>query len=211
MQYRFKDETNEFKKCMLFSGFLRKKLNFDFVDNIDYHLDEEINSDLDEEEPQPSTSSAQKPPGSMAKSKRLKFNPNTSGGMGDNNLSSSPGGASSTSEFSPCRTRSGRIYIHAFSSAEKPPLSQNKKKSIRMLAKKSKDGPLSRPSACSKASPLPTPTFNQVPNCKMFVGGMDSSRPKELNLLQNDLSKYQSGDSEKRPPPLNYCKRPVSR
>ena len=182
------------------------------MDNIDYHLEEEFddtdpNAGLPSTDPNAGQSSKSSPvsKSSMPIQKKLRFCPNTSGGASGDILSpcSTPGGhdSGSSSEFSPCRTRSGRIYIAATSSAEKKPL---------MLAEKPKNT-MSKPKMIiqhkSKSSPsrLPTPTFN-------IGGGVNNvNRAKELNLLQKDLSKMMNNDENKPPPPLNYSKRPVSR
>ena len=85
------------------SGLLRKKLNFDFVDNCDIDCDEDLAEDEEEEE--------------SNHSKRPKLNMSgASGDVGISSLQSTPNGTG----FSPCRTRSGRIYINSSSSAEKP-------------------------------------------------------------------------------------------
>lgn len=147
------------------SGLLRKKLNFDFVDNCDIDCDEDLAEDEEEEE--------------SNHSKRPKLNMSgASGDVGISSLQSTPNGTG----FSPCRTRSGRIYINSSSSAEKPT----------SFAPRSLKNP-----ECEKKQRLPTPTFTQP-------------KPRSLNLLQRDLPS-KNGSVSKPPPPLNYTKRPVSR
>lgn len=87
--------------CIYFTGLLRKKLNFDFVDNCDLDYHDEADYDDEDEENLP---------------KKLRFNQNgDTFESGDCSIQSTP-----STEFSPGRTRSGRIYIAGGSSAEKP-------------------------------------------------------------------------------------------
>ena len=176
---------------------LCKKLNFDFVDNLDYHVDND--DDYYGEEDEAEQNLSQENLMEVPTNKRLRFCLNTSGASGDGlSLPSTPNSISSG--FSPCRTRSGRIYIAgAGSSAEKPPRCQSRSSlmdNVQLEQDKSSCSQESLHETEEKESPsrLPTPTFNQP-------------RPKELNLLQRDLNKL----DESRPPPLNYSKRPVSR
>jgi len=176
------------------SGLLRKKLNFDFVDGLDYHVD---NDDEYYEEDEAERNLSQNLMG-MPTNKRLRFCLNTSGASGDGlSLPSTPNSVSSG--FSPCRTRSGRIYIAASSSVEKPLRMENPRAMVHEEDKSSCSKEILPKESESMTEPtrLPTPTFNQP-----------ASREKELNLLQKSLPKF---DEPSRPPPLNYSKRPVSR
>lgn len=159
------------------------------MDNLDYHVDNDDDYYGEEYETEQNVSQNLM---EVPTNKRLRFCLNTSGASGDGlSLPSTPNSISSG--FSPCRTRSGRIYIAASSSAEKPPRCQSLMDNVQLEQDKSS---CSQESLHEKESPsrLPTPTFSQP-------------RPKELNLLQRDLHKL----DESRPPPLNYSKRPVSR
>merc|ERR1712008_608323 len=118
------------------------KLDFDFVDGLDYHCDyeEEWEDEVEGDEQNLSQTNLMEVP----TNKRIRFCLNTSGASGDGlalpsttnaALASTPNSvalpATPNSEFpstpnsesesglSPCRTRSGRVRIEAWSSVEK--------------------------------------------------------------------------------------------
>lgn len=204
---------------------LRKRLDFDFLDDCEY-TDQE-----GEEEEQPpkakklSPVKAANPTFSKEVRRnnlRKKRSQRQSGANGDNNVStptsqmgvaagpssSTPLLTTPTSCFSPCRTRSGRIYT--------------------------KDTPnTSAKDTSSTVSKIPTPIFTTKPSQHQDIQPQ-SSEGLRLNLLQKDLPEknrrhhHPSGSSSsnnmdvmmdlpspvetaKAPPPLNYVRRPVSR
>ena len=136
----------------LFPGLLRKKLNFDFVDNcdLDYHVDNED----DEEEMYNNTKKYLEGQGPSAMM-------TAEAEMDDKD---------SSFHSTPSRTRSGRIYTAATIAGSSTEKIKNNKK-------------------------LPLPNLEA---------------PRELNLLQKDLPKF-NVNAGGLPPPLNYTKRPVSR
>ena len=153
-------------------GLLRKKLNFDFVDNfdLDYHEDNE-----DEEDDEAMILPRVQPP------KRRRFCPNTSGASGDAGLDATCGSGSSlqnTPNSNPSTTRSGRVY-NAASSSEKP-IRTTKLKSSSACSKKS-----------SSSSRLPTPLFSQPQRPKelnLLQRNLDS-QPPPLNYSKRPVSR----------------------
>ena len=150
---------------LIFAGLLRKRLNFDFVDtcDLDYHVDNEDNDEDEDIE----DNVISKP----SLSKKAKY-PNNDSSPASSSLQLTP---NSTSLFSPCRTRSGRIYIAGSSSAEKT----GEKK------------PLFQP-------PRPKLALN------LLQKNLDNSRtPPPLNYVKRPVSRIQSRLSRPASDPLD--------
>jgi len=274
-----KSADNSASRRYLLESVQRTKLDFDFVDGLDYHCDyeEEWEDEVEGHEQNLSQTNLMEVP----TNKRIRFCLNTSGASGDGlalptttnstalpstsnaalptaenvallatpssvaipnaavpstsnaALASTPNSvalpATPNSEFpstpnsesesglSPCRTRSGRVRIEAWSSVEKQ---------MRMQAANGKSLcsnpreilPESEPKTPSR---LPTPTFNQ-PKAKE-LNLLQINLPNLLQICQNlaspkkILPKPEEPPSPVRrspsckPPQLNYTKRPKSR
>ena len=161
---------------------LRKKLNFDFNDACDLAYHEDIEDDYEDQEDEIEIST---------KKRRIFRRHDNS----ESSLELTP-----NTTYSPCRTRSGRIFNNSANSSmeEKPP----KKMMHRQKAQEVKVFRLQEPR-------LPTPVFNPMSNqpnkdrLPTPVFNPLSNQPgKELHLLKKDLPG---------PPPLNYVRRPRSR
>jgi len=132
----------------------------------------------------------------MPQSKKLRFNMNSSGDSFS--LPTTPN--TSSTDFSPCRTRSGRIYTSGLIHLEKTPQSCQMESSCSDDHAAAEDKSLGSNEILDNESALmPEPRKRPTPK---FI----QPRSKELNLLQNN--KF---DLPSRPPPLNYNKRPISR
>jgi len=170
----------------------RTKLDFNFKDNLDLQSDNE-----EDEYKENLNERLSLTPLRMPQSKKLRFNMNSSGDSFS--LPTTPN--TSSTDFSPCRTRSGRIYTSGLIHLEKTPQSCQMESSCSDDQATAEDKSLGSNEILHKESEL-MPEPRKRPTPKFIL-----PRSKELNLLQKD--KFDQLTSM--PPPLNYNKRPVSR
>jgi len=261
-----KSADNSANRRYILESVQRTKLDFDFVDGLDYHCDyeEEWEDEVEGHEQNLSQTNLMEVP----TNKRIRFCLNNSGASGDglalptttnstalpstsnaalpstsnaaipstsnaalastsnsvalpatpNSEFPSTPNSESESGLSPCRTRSGRVRIEAWSSVEKQ---------MRMQAATGKSlcsNPreiLPKETEPKTPSRLPTPTFN-LPKAKE-LNLLQMNLPNLLQICQNlaspkkNLPKPEEPPSPVRrspsckPPQLNYTKRPKSR
>ena len=157
----------------------------------------------------------------------------------DFNSSGIESSVSTTDKFSPCRTRSGKIYT----SVEKRRNNNNNNTNDNNVSTTSTSSVVTKSAvkshinindSCSDSiKKLPTPTFKENPrssssrHCSGASAGIATPQctriqtshlrvqELQLNLLQKDLSNEMMMELDEptctEPPPLNYSKRPMSR